>query len=98
MVYFNKNGGSRLAQIRALQENFLTIKESLKSPPAEGKVLDLQQQAFSDKSIMMQFAQVADSIKLVASIYNHGSLLSKARGKRNFCIRCTWLYLFRFSI
>jgi putative ABC transport system permease protein len=82
MVYFIKNGGSRLVQIRALQGEF-PYYGSLETTPVEaGKNFRLKQQALVDQSIMMQFdAKVGDSIKVGEVVFAIAGTLLKAPGQ-----------------
>ncbi|HEX8332690.1 MAG TPA: FtsX-like permease family protein [Segetibacter sp.] len=82
MVYFIKNGGSRLVQIRALQGEFPYYGKLETTPSEAGKIFRSQQQALVDQSIMMQFgAQVGDSIKVGEVVFAIAGSLLKAPGQ-----------------
>jgi len=65
MVYFVKNGGTRLIEVRALGGDFPYYGQLDTEPQAAGKSFRQQQQALVDQSLMLQFdARVGDSIKV----------------------------------
>ena len=65
MVYFPKNGGSRLIQVRALQGQFPYYGELETIPAAVARTFRNGQQALVDQTLMMQFnAKAGDSVKV----------------------------------
>lgn len=65
MVYFLKNGGTRLIQVRALQGGFPYYGKLETAPVAAERTFRNGQQALADQTLMMQFdAKVGDSIKV----------------------------------
>ena len=65
MVYFPKNGGTRLIEVRALGGEFPYYGGLDTEPVAAGKAFRNNKQALVDQSLMLQFdAKVGDSIKV----------------------------------
>jgi putative ABC transport system permease protein len=65
MVYFPKDSGTRLVQVRALQGAFPYYGEMETTPAKAGTSFRTRQEALVDKTLMLQFnARVGDSIKL----------------------------------
>ena len=78
MVYFPKNGGSRLIEVRALGGDFPYYGKLETEPAAAGQDFKKGRQALVDQTLMLQFnAQVGDSIHVgTASFIISGTLLS----------------------
>ncbi|TDB59859.1 FtsX-like permease family protein [Arundinibacter roseus] len=82
MVYFPKNGGSRLAQIRALQGNYPYYGELETVPEAAGRAFRNAKAALVDQTLMLQYeANVGDSIKLGDVTFVIAGVLLKAPGQ-----------------
>ena len=65
MVYFPKNGGSRLIQVRALSGDFPYYGDLETSPVAAARSFRTGQQALVDQTLMLQFnAQNGDSVRV----------------------------------
>ena len=78
MVYFPKNGGSRLIEVRALGGDFPYYGKLETEPLSAGQDFRKGQQALVDQTLMLQFnAHVGDSIHVgTASFLIIGTLLS----------------------
>ena len=65
MVYFPKNGGTRLAQIKALEGNFPFYGKFKTAPEQAYRTFKTGQKAVVDKALLLQFEiQPGDSIKI----------------------------------
>jgi putative ABC transport system permease protein len=65
MVYFPKNGGTRIIEVRALGGDFPYYGELETEPVAAGRTFRKGQQALVDQTLMLQFdAKVGDSIRI----------------------------------
>ena len=65
MVLFPKNGGTRLAQIRALEGDFPFYGKILTEPEPAARKFIVEQQALVDRTLMLQYgASVGDSIQV----------------------------------
>jgi len=65
MVYFSKNEGTRLVQVRALSGDFPYYGELKTSPETAGRSFRKAQEALVDQTLMLQFdAQVGDTVKI----------------------------------
>lgn len=82
MAYFPKSGGSRLAQVRALEGDYPYYGE-LETVPAEaGRSFRNQQQALVDQTLMLQYdARVGDSVKVGEVMFAIAGVLLKAPGQ-----------------
>lgn len=78
MVYFPKNGGSRLVQVRALEGNFPYYGELETEPAAAGRSFRKGRNALVDQTLLLQFdAKPGDSVKVGNLTFSvAGSLLS----------------------
>ncbi|WP_316812443.1 ABC transporter permease [Pedobacter heparinus] len=83
MVYFLKNQGSRLVQIRALEGNYPFYGEIESSPAAASKTFRQGgRKALVDKTLMLQFnARTGDSIKVGELNFIIAGALNKAPGQ-----------------
>jgi putative ABC transport system permease protein len=82
MAYFPKNGGSRLAQVRALEGGYPYYGELETVPTEAGRTFRGQQQALVDQTLMLQFdARVGDSVKLGEVTFVIAGVLLKAPGQ-----------------
>lgn len=82
MVYFIKNGGSRLIQIKALQGNYPFYGTIETTPLAAAKTFQNARNALVDQTLMLQFdAKVGDSIKVGELNFAIAGILHKAPGQ-----------------
>ena len=82
MVYFPKNGGTRLVHVRALQGAFPYYGKIETTPAAAEQSFRNHREALVDKTLMLQFnAQVGDSIKLGEVSFLIAGSLDKAPGE-----------------
>ncbi|GAB3167410.1 ABC transporter permease [Telluribacter humicola] len=82
MIYFPKNGGSRLAQVRALKGEFPYYGELETQPATAAQAFRDQRQALVDQTLMLQYgAQVGDSIRLGEITFAIAGVLLKAPGQ-----------------
>lgn len=82
MVYFVKNGGTRLVQIRALSGEFPYYGRLQTQPEEAGIRFRDNQQAVVDKTLMMQFnAQNGDTIKIGTLYFTIAGTLEGAPGQ-----------------
>ncbi|AYQ32635.1 ABC transporter permease [Runella sp. SP2] len=82
MIYFPKNSGTRLAQIRALEGDFPYYGTLETEPLAAAKEFRTQQAALVDQTLMLQYqAQVGDSIKVGEMTFKIAGILKKAPGQ-----------------
>lgn len=65
MIYFTKNEGTRLVQVRALSGEFPYYGKLETAPAGAGRAFRQSQSALVDQTVMLQFdAKVGDTIKL----------------------------------
>jgi len=82
MIYFTKNQGSRLVQVRALAGNYPFYGSLETSPAGAGKDFRENRQALVDQTLMIQFnAHVGDSIKIGDLSFAIAGTLNKAPGR-----------------
>ena len=82
MIYFPKNSGTRLAQIRALEGDFPYYGTLETEPLTAEKDFRTQQAALVDQTLMLQYqAQVGDSIKVGEMTFKIAGILKKAPGQ-----------------
>jgi putative ABC transport system permease protein len=82
MIYFIKNGGSRLIQVRALGGDFPYYGELETTPATAARLFRTGQQALVDRSLMLQYnAQVGDSIKIGNTTFTIAGTLLGAPGQ-----------------
>ena len=85
MVYFLKNQGTRLVQVKALEGNFPYYGDIETSPVSAGQSFRNNQEALVDKTLMMQFnAAIGDSVKLGNVSFKIAGILNKAPGQTGF--------------
>lgn len=85
MILFPKNGGNRLAQVKALQGDFPYYGELETVPAAAGKAFRLKKEALVDQTLMLQYeAKVGDSIKVGEVTFAIAGILKKAPGQTGF--------------
>lgn len=78
MIYFPKNEGTRLVQVRALKGAFPYYGKLETTPASAGIAFRKEQQALVDQTLMLQFnAKIGDSVKVGNTTFAiAGSLLS----------------------
>lgn len=82
MIYFVKNEGSRLVQVRALQGNYPFYGKIETTPLSAAENFMQDRKALVDKTLMLQFnAKVGDSIKVGALNFVIEGALDKAPGQ-----------------
>lgn len=82
MIYFIKNEGSRLVQVRALQGNFPFYGEIETNPVSAGRSFQQGRRAIVDQTLMLQYgATVGDSIKVGELNFEIAGALEKAPGQ-----------------
>jgi putative ABC transport system permease protein len=82
MIYFPKNQGSRLVQVRALKGDFPFYGNLETTPVAAGRNFLQGRKALVDQTLMLQFnASVGDTIKIGAINFTIAGILTKAPGR-----------------
>lgn len=82
MIYFIKDGGSRLIQIKALQGNYPFYGKIETSPATAGTSFQNGRNALVDQTLMLQYnAKVGDSIKVGDLNFAISGILQKAPGQ-----------------
>jgi putative ABC transport system permease protein len=85
MILFPKNGGNRLAQVKALEGEFPYYGELETVPVAAGKEFRTKKEALVDQTLMLQYeAKVGDSIKVGEVTFAIAGVLKKAPGQTGF--------------
>ena len=85
MVYFQKNGGTRLVNVRALSGDFPYYGDIETSPKTASRSFRLGKQALVDKTLMLQYdAKPGDSIKVGELVFEIAGVLNKAPGQTGF--------------
>ena len=84
MIYFTKNQGTRLVQVRALNGEYPYYGSLETTPVVAAKNFRKAQQALVDKTLMLQFdAQVGDSIQIGSVTFEIAGVLNKAPGRNS---------------
>lgn len=82
MIFFPKNSGTRLAQIRALEGAFPYYGSLETEPLAAAQSFRTQKAALVDQTLLLQYqAQVGDSIKIGEVTFLIAGMLKKAPGQ-----------------
>jgi len=82
MILFPKNGGNRLAQVKALQGDFPFYGALETVPVTAGKSFRKGKEAIVDQTLMLQYeAKVGDSIKIGEVTFLIAGVLLKAPGQ-----------------
>jgi putative ABC transport system permease protein len=82
MVYFTKNNGTRLVQVRALQGEYPYYGSLETMPSTAGKNFRNERKALVDKTLMLQFdAKPGDSIQVGDVTFEIAGALNKAPGR-----------------
>ncbi|MBC7758578.1 MAG: ABC transporter permease [Phormidesmis sp. FL-bin-119] len=85
MIYFPKNGGTRLVNVRALQGAYPYYGVIETTPASAGQSFRERQHALVDKTLMLQFdTKVGDSIKVGEVTFMISGVLNKAPGQTGF--------------
>jgi len=85
MVYFQKNGGTRLVNVRALSGDFPYYGDIETTPKTASRSFRLGKQALVDKTLMLQYdAKPGDSIKVGEVVFEIAGVLNKAPGQTGF--------------
>lgn len=85
MIYFVKNGGTRLISVRAINGDFPFYGEFETIPVAAGKSFRQHQQALLDQTLMLQYdAKPGDSIKIGNVSFAIAGTLTGAPGQTGF--------------
>ncbi|KAA0989042.1 ABC transporter permease [Dyadobacter aurulentus] len=81
MVYFLKNGGNRLAQVKALSGDFPYYGKFETVPVTAENTFRTRQEALVDQTLMLQYeAKVGDSIRIGEVTFAIAGVLEKAPG------------------
>jgi len=82
MIYFQKGGGSRLVQMKALEGNYPYYGTIETIPLSAAKLFQTGRNALVDQTLMLQFnAKVGDSVKIGDLNFNILGTLTKAPGQ-----------------
>jgi len=82
MIYFLKNEGSRLVQVRALEGNYPFYGNIETTPVNAARTFQQERKALVDKTVMLQFnAKPGDSIKIGSLNFLIAGILDKAPGQ-----------------
>jgi putative ABC transport system permease protein len=85
MIYFQKNAGTRLVNVRALSGDFPYYGDIETTPKTASRSFRLGKQALVDKTLMLQYdAKTGDSIKVGEVIFEIAGVLNKAPGQTGF--------------
>ncbi len=85
MIYFQKNGGTRLVNVRALSGEYPYYGDIETSPESASRSFRLGKQALVDKTLMLQYdAKPGDSIKVGEVVFQIAGVLNKAPGQTGF--------------
>jgi len=82
MIYFVKNQGIRIMQIRALEGNYPFYGEIETTPKVAAKAIKMGRNVLVDKTVMMQFnAKPGDSVKVGMATFAIAGYLDQAPGQ-----------------
>ena len=85
MVFFTKNGGTRLIQVRALEGQFPYYGSIETEPESAGISFRSRQEALVDETLMLQYgAKAGDSIKVGSVPFKIAGKLLNAPGQTGF--------------
>ncbi len=85
MIYFPKNGGTRLVNVRALSGNYPYYGDIETSPATASRNFRNQREALVDKTLMLQFdVKTGDSIQVGDLKFLISGVLNKAPGQTSF--------------
>src|SRR5262245_48340548 len=84
MIYFPKNQGTRLVQVRALQGDYPFYGDLETRPAGASAKFRKNRQALVDKTLMLQFdAKPGDSVKIGELNFAIAGVLERAPGRTN---------------
>jgi putative ABC transport system permease protein len=82
MIYFTKNDGTRLVQVRALEGDYPYYGSIETTPVRASRTFRTKRQALVDKTLMLQYnAQVGDSIQIGDVTFAIAGVITKAPGR-----------------
>jgi putative ABC transport system permease protein len=82
MIYFTKNDGTRLVQVRALEGDYPYYGTIETAPVRAARSFRKNRQALVDKTLMLQYnAQVGDSIQIGDVTFAIAGVITKAPGR-----------------
>ncbi len=82
MIYFTKNDGTRLVQVRALEGDYPYYGTIETTPARAARTFRNNRQALVDKTLMLQYnAQVGDSIQIGDVTFAIAGVITKAPGR-----------------
>ena len=82
MIFFPKNGGTRLVQVRALQGDFPYYGTFETDPPQASKTFQHTHHALLDDGLLVQFGvQVGDSVRIGNHTFVIGGRITKISGE-----------------
>jgi putative ABC transport system permease protein len=82
MIYFTKNDGTRLVQVRALEGDYPYYGTIETTPVRAARTFRKNRQALVDKTLMLQYnAQVGDSIQIGDVTFAIAGVITKAPGR-----------------
>ena len=82
MVYFTKNDGTRLVQVRALEGDYPYYGTIETAPLRAARTFRKERQALVDKTLMLQYnAKVGDSIQIGDVTFAIAGVITKAPGR-----------------
>jgi len=85
MIYFPKNEGTRLVNVRALSGEYPYYGDIETSPATASRTFRLEKRALVDKTLMLQFdVKTGDSIKVGELTFEIAGVLNKAPGQTGF--------------
>lgn len=85
MIYFPKNQGTRLVNVRALSGEYPYYGDIETSPVTASRTFRLERKALVDKTVMLQFdVQAGDSVKVGELTFEIAGVLNKAPGQTGF--------------
>jgi len=85
MIYFPKNQGTRLVNVKALKGEYPYYGSIETTPASAGKSFRDNRDALVDKTLMLQFnAALGDSVKVGDVLFRIAGILNKAPGQTGF--------------
>jgi len=85
MIYFPKNQGTRLVNVRALSGEYPYYGDIETSPATASRTFRLERKALVDKTLMLQYdVNPGDSIKVGELTFEIAGVLNKAPGQTGF--------------
>jgi len=85
MIYFPKNQGTRLVNVRALSGEYPYYGDIETSPATASRTFRLERKALVDKTLMLQYdVKPGDSVKVGELTFEIAGVLNKAPGQTGF--------------